>query len=126
MLKLDPVLFEQVLFNLLDNAAKYTPAGGASPHRGAARWQRIVHLRIMDEGDGIPPADLERIFDKFYRVQAARPQTRRHRPRPCHLPRLRRGDGRHDHRGKPRAIARGAVFTITLPVPAASTAEQAA
>jgi two-component system sensor histidine kinase KdpD len=69
MLKLDPVLFEQVLFNLLDNAAKYTPPGTAIRLR-AARDGALARLTISDEGAGIPPGDLERIFDKFYRVQA--------------------------------------------------------
>jgi two-component system sensor histidine kinase KdpD len=68
MLDLDAVLFEQVLFNLLDNAAKYAPAG-TTIRLQAWRDDRAVWLQILDEGDGIPPADLERIFDKFYRVQ---------------------------------------------------------
>ena len=66
---LDPVLFEQVLFNLLDNAAKYAPPGTAVTLRGARDGAR-VHLDVLDEGDGIPEADRERIFDKFYRVRA--------------------------------------------------------
>ncbi|WP_445489778.1 DUF4118 domain-containing protein [Rhodopseudomonas sp. RCAM05734] len=68
MLELDAVLFEQVLFNLLDNAAKYAPAGTAITIR-AQRDKDSVVLQILDEGAGIPPADLERVFDKFYRVQ---------------------------------------------------------
>ncbi len=67
--KLDAVLFEQVLFNLLDNAAKYTPSGTAI-RVVARRDGALVRLQIMDEGEGIPPEDLERVFDKFYRVQA--------------------------------------------------------
>ena len=64
------MLFEQVLFNLLDNAAKYAPAGLASPHRRRGATAARVRLEVIDEGDGIPPDDLERIFDKFYRVHA--------------------------------------------------------
>ena len=68
-LKLDPVLFEQVLFNLLDNAAKYAPAG--SLIRIVARPAATnVCVTVTDEGPGVVPADLERIFDKFYRVRA--------------------------------------------------------
>jgi two-component system sensor histidine kinase KdpD len=70
LLKADPVLLEQVLFNLLDNAAKYAPAGSDVEIEGC-RDGGVVNLYIRDEGDGIPAADLERIFDKFYRVQAA-------------------------------------------------------
>ncbi|MGA0614820.1 DUF4118 domain-containing protein [Paracoccus sp. KR1-242] len=68
MLRLDPTLFEQVLFNLLDNAAKYAPEGTPI---GIEGWQEngSVILQIGDEGPGIPPADLERVFDIFYRVR---------------------------------------------------------
>ncbi|MDQ6433620.1 sensor histidine kinase KdpD [Mesorhizobium sp. LHD-90] len=68
MLRLDPVLFEQVLFNLLDNAAKYAPADTTIGIDGWAD-DGAVFLRVMDEGPGIPPKDLERVFDTFYRVQ---------------------------------------------------------
>jgi len=69
MLRIDALLFEQVLFNLLDNAAKYAPAGSRIDVR-AHRYQDVVAVEIIDEGPGIPPADLEHVFDKFYRVQA--------------------------------------------------------
>jgi two-component system sensor histidine kinase KdpD len=69
MLRLDPILFEQVLFNLLDNAAKYSPPGSRIDLK-ARRDGDTVAVEIVDEGPGIPPEDLERVFDKFYRVQA--------------------------------------------------------
>jgi two-component system sensor histidine kinase KdpD len=68
MLELDAVLFEQVLFNLLDNAAKYAPADTAISIKGL-RDKESISLQIMDEGAGIPAAELESVFDKFYRVQ---------------------------------------------------------
>jgi two-component system sensor histidine kinase KdpD len=68
MLDLDAVLFEQVLFNLLDNAAKYSP-DGTTIRIQSWRDQDSVCLQVLDEGDGIPPTELEHIFDKFYRVQ---------------------------------------------------------
>jgi len=110
------VLFEQVLFNVLDNAAKYSVAGTAIRIQG---WRDggAVCLQILDEGEGIPPADLDRIFDKFYRVQ--------------------KGDQVRAGTGLGLAISRGfveamhgtivaanrtdrsgAAFTIRLPVPA--------
>jgi len=67
MLELDAVLFEQVLFNLLDNAAKYAPGGTTITIR-AQRDKDSVVLQILDGGAGIPPGDLEHVFDKFYRV----------------------------------------------------------
>jgi two-component system sensor histidine kinase KdpD len=68
MLDVDAVLFEQVLFNLLDNAAKYSPEDTTIRIR-SWRDRDSVRLQVLDEGDGIPPADLEHIFDKFYRVE---------------------------------------------------------
>ncbi|MER9295585.1 sensor histidine kinase KdpD [Mesorhizobium sp. M0621] len=68
MLKVDPVLFEQALFNLLDNGAKYAPAGSTIRVQGWTDNGSVI-LQIMDEGPGIPPGDLERIFDTFYRVR---------------------------------------------------------
>jgi two-component system sensor histidine kinase KdpD len=68
MVMVDAVLFEQALFNLLDNAAKYAPPETTISIQS---WKdrEGVALRVLDEGDGIPAGDLERIFDKFYRVQ---------------------------------------------------------
>ncbi len=68
MLDVDAVLFEQVVFNILDNAAKYSPPGTTIRIQG---WRDgdWVCLQVLDEGDGIPPAELEHIFDKFYRVE---------------------------------------------------------
>jgi two-component system sensor histidine kinase KdpD len=68
MVEVDPVLFEQVLFNLLDNAAKYAPAGTTVRIQGW-RDRNSVGLQVVDEGEGIPPADLEHVFDKFYRAR---------------------------------------------------------
>ncbi len=69
MLRLDVVLFEQVLFNLLDNASKFSPPGSRIDIR-ASRDGELVEIEVVDEGPGIPAGDVERIFDKFYRVQA--------------------------------------------------------
>jgi two-component system sensor histidine kinase KdpD len=115
MLRIDPVLFEQVLFNLLDNAAKYAPAR-TTIRILSWRESEAVYLQVLDEGDGIPPGDLEQIFDKFYRVQ--------------------KGDQVRAGTGLGLAISRGfieamhgtitaanrtdrsgAVFTIRLPIP---------
>ncbi|TIW86113.1 MAG: two-component sensor histidine kinase, partial [Mesorhizobium sp.] len=68
MVRLDPVLFEQVLFNLLDNASKYSPPGSTIRVQGWTDNGSVV-VQIMDEGPGIPAQDLERVFDTFYRVR---------------------------------------------------------
>ena len=119
MLDLDPVLFEQVLFNLLDNAAKYAPPGTTIRVRGE-RFRDTVRLQIIDEGEGIPPGEAEHIFDRFHRAQKGdqvRPGT---------------GLGLTISRGfieamhgtilaSNRVDRGGAVFTIELPIPAAGT-----
>lgn len=67
----EPKRLEQILFNLLDNANKYTPAGG----KVEIRWEKIknrVQLRILDNGQGIPEEHLSRIFERFYRVDESR------------------------------------------------------
>jgi len=114
LLRLDPVLFEQVLFNLIDNAAKYAPPGTTvtlrARHEGA-----VVTIQVLDQGPGLPDQDRERIFDKFYRARA--------------------GDSKRAGTGLGLAIARGfmeamggtitaanrgdgsgAVFTLTIPL----------
>src|SRR5262249_4856940 len=57
MLKLDVVLFEQVLFNLLDNAAKYAPHGSTIRLQARTDGAHVL-LEVLDEGDGIPAAEL--------------------------------------------------------------------
>ncbi len=65
-LQLDFVLFEQVLVNLMDNAAKFAPRGSTIALTARCRGGRLT-LSLSDQGPGIAAADLERIFDKFYR-----------------------------------------------------------
>ncbi len=120
LLKLDAVLFEQVLFNLLDNAAKYAP-----PHTSISiqtwRDDHAACLQILDEGRGIADDDAERIFEKFYRASKG--------------DRVRAGTGLGlaISRGFVEAMGgtisagnrsdrQGAVFTIRLPIPAGGEA----
>lgn len=123
-LRLDPVLFEQVLVNILDNAAKYAPEGSAVTVR-ARRAEFQLSIAVTDEGDGLAEADTERVFDKFYRA--------------------RKGDRVRAGTGLGLAISRGfveamggrvtaanrrdrlgACFTISLPVPAGRTSKDIA
>lgn len=63
----------QVLTNLLDNAVKYTPEGGAiQVTAGPAREPGSIELTVADTGLGIPDADRPRVFERFYRVDKAR------------------------------------------------------
>jgi two-component system sensor histidine kinase KdpD len=122
MVEIDPVLFEQVLFNLLDNAAKYAPSG-TTIRVQSWRDGDMVGLQVLDEGEGILQGDLEQIFDKFYRA------------RKVDQVRAGTGLGLAISRGFIEAMhgtiaaanrtdRPGAVFTIRLPVPAVSTPPQ--
>lgn len=62
----------QVLGNLLDNALRHTPPGGAVTLSTASHDPRSVEIAISDTGEGITPAALDRVFDRFYRADLAR------------------------------------------------------
>jgi signal transduction histidine kinase len=67
MVEADPGMLDQVLRNLLDNAAKYSPPGSLITVVGwAAEGEALV--QVIDEGTGLAEEDLERIFERFYRV----------------------------------------------------------
>ena len=115
MLELDAVLFEQVLFNLLDNAAKYAPPETMIRIQG---WRSgdSVCLRVLDEGSGIAATDLEHIFDKFYRAQ----KTDQVRAGTGLGLAISRGFVEAMHGtivGANRTDRTGAAFTISLPIP---------
>ncbi|GIE20195.1 two-component sensor histidine kinase [Winogradskya humida] len=61
----------QVFANLLDNAARHSPPGG-TVHVRAERHDDHVLIAVIDEGDGIPPAERERVFERFTRGERAR------------------------------------------------------
>jgi two-component system, OmpR family, sensor histidine kinase KdpD len=115
MLEVDAVLFEQALFNLLDNAAKYAPTE-TTIRIQSWRTRDSVCLRVLDEGSGIPAGDLDHIFDKFYRAQ----KTDQVRAGTGLGLAISRGFVEAMH-GSIDAANRtdrsGAAFTITLPIP---------
>ncbi len=69
MVSFDPLLIEQVLMNLLDNAIKYTPPETPIELSASVRDGEVI-FEIADRGPGIPPGEEERIFDKFVRSSA--------------------------------------------------------
>ncbi|HWM55712.1 MAG TPA: HAMP domain-containing sensor histidine kinase, partial [Solirubrobacterales bacterium] len=70
----DPTLLRQVLIGLLTNAFKNTPAPGAVTVRGRHDGEREVALEVIDTGTGIPAAEIDRIFERFYRRSESRQQ----------------------------------------------------
>jgi two-component system sensor histidine kinase KdpD len=71
LVEADPVLLEQAIFNVLENALLYSPANSLVEVSLRASLH-LAEIVITDEGPGIPSEDLQRIFDKFYRVSADR------------------------------------------------------
>jgi signal transduction histidine kinase len=67
----DPERVHQVVANLLENAVRYTPSGGRVEVR-ARRTASSVTIEVCDEGPGIPEAETERVFERFYRADSAR------------------------------------------------------
>ncbi len=66
----DRMRLEQVLTNLVENAIKFTPAGGKIVVSGKQRGDRVL-LTVSDTGIGIPPEEQERVFDRFYQVDGS-------------------------------------------------------
>jgi two-component system phosphate regulon sensor histidine kinase PhoR len=68
---LNAPLLEQALVNLIDNAVKFSPAHSTVRVEAQETGGEIV-IRVMDQGGGIPPEHLDRIFERFYRIDAGR------------------------------------------------------
>jgi two-component system, OmpR family, heavy metal sensor histidine kinase CusS len=67
----DAVRLREVFYNVLDNAIKYTPAGGTIAVT-MEQHDAVARVTVRDTGSGIPPEHLPRVFDRFYRVDKAR------------------------------------------------------
>ncbi len=110
----DPDMLTQVLINLVDNAVKYTPAGGKVTVLAGVTGGD-VRVSVTDTGIGIPPESLPRIFERFYRVDKARSRelggTGMGLAIVKHIIRA--------HGGKTyveSAVGKGSTFSFTLPV----------
>jgi len=75
LVKVDYLQIDQVVTNLLENAVRYTPRGSPIDISVEVKDGQML-VSVADRGPGIPPADLERIFDKFYRVLRNQRDTR--------------------------------------------------
>jgi signal transduction histidine kinase len=68
----EPGLFTQAVSNLIENALKYTPPGGRVELRAQRRHDGRIEIDVMDDGPGIPPADRDRVLERFVRLESAR------------------------------------------------------
>lgn len=75
MVHAEPDGVAQVLANLLQNASRYTPYGGRASVQASAQRSGVV-VTVTNTGDGIPAADLPRVFERFYRVEKSRDAAR--------------------------------------------------
>ncbi|MBY0562900.1 MAG: HAMP domain-containing histidine kinase [Hyphomonadaceae bacterium] len=68
----EPGLFTQAVSNLIENALKYTHAGGRVEVLASRRADGLIEVRVMDDGPGIAPADRDRAVERFVRLETAR------------------------------------------------------
>jgi two-component system sensor histidine kinase KdpD len=76
-LSVDPASIIEVLYMLLDNASKYSPAGTAIRVTGSVADDRHVRVAVTDEGPGVPAEFRERVFENFFRIPAREPRDPR-------------------------------------------------
>jgi two-component system sensor histidine kinase KdpD len=76
-LSVDPASIIEVLYMLLDNASKYSPAGTAIRVIGSMADDRHVRLAVTDEGPGVPEEFRERVFENFFRIPSREPRDPR-------------------------------------------------
>jgi two-component system sensor histidine kinase BaeS len=111
----DPDRIGEVLANLLNNALRHTPPGGHVEVTATTTPDRHVRVSVTDTGEGIPPELLERIFERFYRVDRARTPSTGGSGIGLTITRAivhAQGGQIHAHSQGP---GHGARFTITLP-----------
>jgi signal transduction histidine kinase len=110
----DEDLLRRMVINLLDNAIKYTPDGGAVSVKLWREGGRI-NLRVTDNGIGIPAEAAARVFERFYRVDKAR--SRAEGGSGLGLPIVKWiAEAHHGSVSLESASERGSSFTVSLPV----------
>ncbi len=120
-INLDPDRMDQVLCNLFSNAIKYSPQGGTIRVEAYAD-DKQAFLTVADQGIGIPAQELERVFDRFYRLD--NPITRQVRGAGLGLAVCRNMVRAHDgHIWAKSTPGQGSTFFITLPLGGVQEAE---
>jgi heavy metal sensor kinase len=121
LLEADPTRMRQLILNLVENAVKYTPAGG-SVRVLLVSGNGRVRLSVSDTGIGIAPGDLPHVFDRFWRADTARTRTDQRAGTGLGLAISKwiaeAHGGTIDVQSRP---GRGTVFTVSLPEPGPSS-----
>lgn len=106
----------EVLANLLGNALCHTPPGGHVEVTATTTTAGQVQVSVTDTGEGIPPEPVERVFERFYRVDPARTHTSDSGGSGIGLTITRAIVHGHGHiRAHSQGLGHGARFVITLP-----------
>jgi signal transduction histidine kinase len=120
-LKADPTLLRQAIANLVDNAIKFTAAGGSVTLQ-ASQSETELTFQVTDTGVGIAPADQGRLFERFYR--ARRQETLKSRGSGLGLAIVKSIIEQHGGRVWVESkLGSGSTFTIVVPLDASATAE---
>ena len=117
---LDPIALHEIVANLVDNALKYSPPGSPVDVDAGIDGDALV-IRVQDDGRGIPPGDLPRIFDRFTQIDGSSTRTHGGVGLGLHLVRelTRRAGG---DVGVESEVGRGTTFTVRIPIDEAAVA----
>ncbi|MDK3157935.1 ATP-binding protein [Kamptonema cortianum] len=112
---MDARLIERVIFNLMDNAIKYSPEGSEIRIRAHSEADEF-YFSIADNGPGIPPESLPHVFERFYRVDKARSNDTGGTGLGLSIAKhiIQKHNGKISAESKP---GQGATFSFTIPRP---------
>jgi heavy metal sensor kinase len=114
MFKGNEELLRRMIVNLIDNAIRYTPAGGSVSVKFLCE-ESCARLVVSDTGIGIPPESIERVFDRFYRVEDSRTRASGGSGLGLSIVKL----AAEAHRGSVNLVSEannGSTFTVSLPL----------
>jgi signal transduction histidine kinase len=114
VIEADRALLQQALYNLVENAIKYTPVNGQVKVKLEMKPSTVI-LQVIDNGIGIAPLDLPRLFEKFYR--SGRRETYQQRGTGLGLAIVKSIAERHNGRvWVDSQLGRGSMFSIEMPL----------
>ena len=112
--RVDGIRMQQVLANLLDNALRHTPAGGDVTVRAFPEGRDAV-VQVVDTGAGLPPSELEAVFERFHRVNPSRSRADGGSGLGLTIARIIVGDHGGTLTAESSGLGSGATFTLRIP-----------